>query len=266
MQTRVPVQANKFANGMCYSYCGRVLDVSMLEDVKPGSALVRGLQERTARMPAVNEIVSTLSADLVSGGVFSGVFNVIDTDGNVTTGTISQAFSADQATTAPLIAAAIEAVDSDIDVVISGSNRVFTITIGGDKRIALTTAFTRTGSGTATVANVKGTTDAVIGIAERDPNAAAVLDETYTAHMLKKGHMAACVRNGDPAVVANNAVANGAAVYALLENYTDQASVVNVRGSFRSNTDSALAPVVLLTGAEFATSRNNGLAAVELNK
>ncbi len=267
MQTSVPVKANRHAAGLCYSYRDRVLDLGLLEDVKPGSALVRGTAARSARMPAMNEIVSTLSADMVSGGTFAGVFKVIDMDGNETTGTISEAFDTDQATTATAIKDAIEAVDSDLDVVISGSNRVFTITVGGDKRLQLTTAFTRTGSGTATVSNVKGTTDTVIGIAERDENAFAVLDPaTYTEPVLRKGTMAAAVQVGDPAVVANNAPAAGDPVYALLEDYTDTATVLNVRGSFRTNTDSAAAPVVLVSSAEFANTRDNGLAPVAINK
>jgi hypothetical protein len=266
MQTRVPVTANRHAAGMCHTYRQRVLDLGLLEDVKPGSALVRGTDARTARMPAMNEIVSTLSADMVSGGTFEGVFKVIDMDGNETTGTISEAFDTSQAVTAAAIAAAIEAVDADIDVTISGSNRVFTIRVGEDKRLQLTTAFTRTGSGTATVSNVKGSTDTVIGIAERDTNAFAVLDADYTEPVLRKGTMAACVQQGDPAVVANNATTPGAAVYALLEDYTDTATVLNLRGSFRTNTDSAAAPVLLVSSAEFTNTRDNGLAAVAINK
>lgn len=268
MQTKVYTKPDKYALGQCYSYRNRAVDLGAAENIPFGRGAVYGSKNREGRMPGVNQIVSTLSADLVSGGSFAGVFNVIDIAGNVTEGDISVAFSSDQATTAPLIKNAIEAIDSDIDVAISGSNRVFTITVGADKRLELVTPFARVGTGSATVANAKSTLDVQAGIAERDENAAAVLDTTYTPPVLKSGQMFAAVAHGDPAVVAHTATAikTGDPVYMLLENYTDTDSALNERGTFRNDTDGGLAPVALMTGAYFSGQLDAGLAPVSLNK
>jgi hypothetical protein len=123
-----------------------------------------------------------------------------------------------------------------------------------------------TGAGTATSASVKSSTDTLLGIVERDENAVAALGTTYTPPVLPAGQMVAVIQSGDPAVVMNNASSTGGTAYALTEDYTDQASVLNRRGTFRSNTDGGLAPLLTLASAEVSGTRDNGLAPVTVNK
>jgi len=224
--------------------------------------------DRACRLPAMNRLTVTHTADLVAGDIVTGVIKTVEPDGTEIEITISETYASSNVATMGAIVTDLEAADTDIDAALSGSNRILTITVGGDKRIVVVDAFDidNTGSGTATSASVKSSTDTLLGIVERDENAVAALGTTYTAPVLEAGQMVAVVQSGDPAVVMNNASSVGGTAYALTEDYTDQASVLNRRGTFRSNTDGGLAPLLTLSSAEVSGTRDNGLAPVTVNK
>lgn len=271
MQTAVTRDNYKYSRGECYRYSAikkLVDDLMPIENIGFGLGVVRGPTARTCRLPYMNSYVGTLSADMVGGGTANLVGYTLTNDGTQDAFSIAVPFNTSQAQTATDIKTAIEAAATDVVVTISNSNRTFTVVASNGKRLVITTPFTRSGSGTATFTNTKGTTDTIRGITERDFNAFYAFNltnETLPVWPANKG-MAGIIYQGDPACVVNTTVAAGDPVYCLLEDYTDQASVLNVRGSFRNDTDGGLAPVVLVSGAEFGDVAEDGLAPVAILK
>jgi hypothetical protein len=272
MQTSVPTpnSLGAYSAGKCYRLSGLTLDLMALEDMPFGYGAVRGqVTNDTGRLPNMNLYVGELDADLVADDVVTFVGKTIEPDGTETTVNISVTYATSHASTAAAIETAIEADDSDIAVVRTNSNRTFTLTVGADKRLEVTTGLTVTsgGGGTAEFTNSKGSTDTIAGVSARDPNATSVYDRTYTEPTNEADLMfGAWYQGADPAVVVNDTIAPGDAAYCLLEDYTDQATVVNLRGTFRSDTDGDLAPVVLVSDAQFKFASSGGLAPLGINK
>lgn len=272
MQTSVSRRPGKYIKGKCYSDRERVASFMPLEDIGHGLAVVRSQvtgQENCARLPNMNSLVVTLSADMVSGDVVTAVVDVVSPDGTTSTVTINKTYATSHVASVTAIKASFEAV-ANVTLTLSGSNRILTIVAAADKRLVVTTAFAivNGGGGTATISSVKGTTDSVIlGVAEYDPNDASVFDFTYTEPVHKANRkMMSVVKEGDPAMPVAGTPVPGAAPYILLEDYTDTGSVLNVRGSARHNTDSSAAPVLLATNMEFSQVKDSSLAPVSILK
>lgn len=271
MQTSVSSgQLAKFTAGKCYSYRGPVADAMPLEDMAFGYAAVRAQDTaRAARLPNMNLYVGELSAELVADDVVTFVGKTVTPGGTETAINISVTFASNHDTTAAAIDTAIQSDDSDIVVTRDADNLVFTLTVGADKRLVVTTPLTVTsgGAGTAEFTNTKGSTDKVFAISERDPNSVVALDFTNTTDPTnKKNRMASFVRNGDPAVPIPGTASAGDPAYALLEDYTDSDDVLNPRGSVRPDTDSDLAPVILISDAEFSEASQSNLCPLAIKK
>jgi hypothetical protein len=270
MQTQVLQSNYKYTAGQCYKRKPLNDDLMPLENMGFGLGVVRSqVSSNSCRLPNMNSFVVTISADMVAGDILTGVLKFISPDGTTSTVTINETFATNHLTTVTQVKNDLEAI-SGVTCTLSGSNRVLTIVAAADKRIQVATAIgmTNGGSGTAVITSqVKGTTDSIRGVTSRDPNAPTVLDYTYTEPYHKAKHKLVGVTfQGDPAVPVAGTPAAGGAVYCLLEDYTDTGSVLNPRGSFRTNTDSSAAPVVLVSDTEFADEKDNGLAPLSMNK
>ena len=271
MQTSVSISTGKYTAGLCYSYRERVADWMPLEDIKFGYGLVRSQdQARACRLPNMNKLAAIISVDLVAADQITAELVTIDPDGNESVSSVDETYATSHLATVTAVKDAIEAADSDMTVTLSGSNRTLTIVSAADKRTRVDTAFaiTNGGAGTATVASTKGTTDAnVDAIAERDPNAVALLALTYTEpyHEAKQKLLSA-LRRGDPSVPVAGTPVVGGTPYVLLEDYTDTDTILNKRGTFRTDTDSDAAPVLAMTGGEWSEMANAGLAPIALLK
>lgn len=268
MQTSVTRNPGKFTQGKP-TYCDHNDSLMPLEDFEFGYGAVNSADtDGAARLPGLNDLEVTLSADLVADDVLNGVFKVIDTDGNETTVTIAETYASSHAATVGEVKDQVDAV-SGLTLTLSGSNRVLTIAAANDKRLEVTTAFSVTngGEGTAAATTVKDSSDSIRGVAERDENAVSALSLTYTAPKhTAKTKMMAVLHQGKIAVPTAGSPKSGDPVYCLFEDYTDTDTVVNPRGTFRPNTDSGAAPVILVDNAVYASSKSDGLAEISVNK
>lgn len=268
VQGSIPLRTNKFSQGKSFIR-NHVDDRAPLETIFFGAACVRSAEiERAARLPAMNKYVGVLSGDLVSGGTVTLVGKIVSPDGTEVAINLSQAFDTSHANTVTLIENYLESLDADLTVTMSGTNRTFTVEVAGDKRLVITTAFTRGGSGSTSFTNTKGTNDVVRGFAEKGsvPHI-LTFDATEEPKYTKaQNQMMPVLYDGQIPVKAFGTPKDGDAVYALLEDYTDTDTVLNPRGSVRPNTDSSAAPVVLVSGAMFASAKDNGLALVGIKQ
>lgn len=233
-----------------------------LEDIAFGSGVVLGDSDKySCRLPNLNHYVGTASEAIVSGGTVTLTGKIISMDGTETAIDLSQAYSTSNAVTAGLIKDYLEGLDDDVTVTLSGSNLIYTVDVVGDKRLEITAGFARSGSGTATFTNVKGSNDTIRGVAPRGVEAASELTlNTYTAPTNKAGmHMIGVIRRGDPAVPVVGTVAKGGAAYCLFEAYGGGA-----RGSFRPDNTGSVA--LLVADAEWAGTKSNDLAPLGLLK
>ena len=236
-----------------------------LEDIPFGSGVVLGDSDPySCRMPNLNSYVGVLSGDMVSGGIATLSGKIISMDGTETAialTSVQGTFDTSQAVTAAAIKSYLEGLDDDLTCTLSNSNRTFTVTVVGDKRIEITTGFTRSGSGTATFTNTKGSVDTVRGIAPHGPESVSELTlSTYTAPTNKAGqHMLGVIRRGDPAVPVTGTPAKGSAAYCLFEDYS-----TGLRGSFRPDTTGSVG--ILVADAEFGATKSDGLAPLAILK
>lgn len=266
----------RYTRGELYSYSGqdrRVKDGKALESIGFGLGLMDGLTYQTYTLPLMNSYVGVLSADMVSGGIATLSGKIVSPDGTETAIALTATdgtFETDQLTTATNIKDYLEGLDDDVTVTLSNSNRTFTMTVAGDKRFVITAGFTRSGSGTATFTNTKGTTKTIAAISERSRISTVQIslaneDQTpvYVSNASVKQWVPGLVA-GDPAVPVFGDITVGATPLCLLEDYTDSDSVLNPRGSFRADNDSGNAPVVAMTGDRFSGPKNNGLAPISL--
>lgn len=268
VQGSIPLRTNKFSQGKSIIR-NHVEDRAPLQNIFFGGAVVRSDDtERAGRLPNMNKYVGVLSGDLVSGGTVTMTGKIIDADGNETAIALSETFDTDHATTATAIKDYLEGLDADLTCTLSNSNRTFTVEVVGDKRLSITTGFTRGGSGSTSFTNTKGTNDTVRGFAEKGSVPQLLtFDPTDEPEWTKaQNQMMPVLYDGQIALKAYGTPTDGAAVYALLEDYTDTDTNVNERGSVRPDTDSGSAPVVLVSGAAFASSKDNGLAAVAIKQ
>lgn len=263
MQGSIPLRLNKYSQGKV-EILNHNEGRAPLENVFFGAGIVRSqVTERAGRLPNMNSYVGVLDADLVSGSTTTLIGYTVAPDGTQDAFSIAVAWTSDHATTAAAIETAIEAAATDVAVTRSNSNRTFTVVASADKRLVITTPFTRSGSGTAVFTNTKGTTDTIRGFAEKssvprelslsNPNATPV----YTAG---QNQMMPVLYDGALPILVSGTPTDGSPIYVLLEDYTDQVSVVNARGTARPDTDGGLAPVVLVSSAMFTSSKDNGLA------
>lgn len=273
MLTSVQRKPNKYTLGECYrlSQSDRCVDsLCPTENLPPARAVVRGAVAGSCSLIGVNSYAGTLNADMVSGGTAQLVGYTETPAGVRDDFSINVPFNTNQATTATDIKTAIEAAATDVLVTISNSNRTFTVTSSNGKRLVITTPFTRGGTGTATFTNVKSSTSAIRGISERDRSGAYLLTFDGAADTLgyyrANKSMAPIIYRGDPVVLVFGTVTLGATPYVVLEDYTDQAGVLNPRGSFRGDTDGGLAPVVPFTGTEFSGLKDAGMAPISILK
>ena len=270
MQTQVTQSGNRYTAGQCWKRTALNDDLMPLEDMGFGLGVVRSQSySNSCRLPNMNSFVITISADMIAADILTGVLKFISPDGTTETVTIAETYATNHLTTVTQVKNDLEAI-TGVTCTLSGSNRVLTIVAAADKRIQVYTAIgmTNGGSGTAAITSqVKGTTDSIRGVASHDPNAPTVLDYEYVEPYHKANHkMMGVTFQGDPAVPVAGTPAAGGSVYCLLEDYTDTGSVLNPRGSFRTNTDSSAAPVVLVSDTEFADAKDNGLAPLSMNK
>jgi hypothetical protein len=278
MQTAVSSgQLGPYTLGKEYRLSGLVRDLILMEAANFGAGLVRSqVTAGLGRLPNMNVYKNTLTADLATGDTVVLTGKTIKPDGTETAISISVDYDTSHANTAALVEAAIENDDSDVVVTRSSNNREFTLTAGADKRLVITAIdVTHSAAGTAEFGTpTKTTTDTVCGIASRNRITTVALSSalatrglpTITTQHDKGSYIGFFYQGADPAVTVNNTVKPGDAVYCLLEDYTDQASVVNKRGTFRSDTDGGLAPVVLVSPAEFSYASSGGLAPLSINK
>lgn len=270
VQGSIPLQVNKFSQGKPY-ILNHNESRAPLEDIFFGAACVRSqVTERAGRMVNMNTYVGTLSGDLVSGDVVTLVGYTEAPDGTQDAFSISVTYATSHTATSSAIETAIEGAASDVAVTRSNSNRTFTMVASADKKIVITTPFTVTsgGAGTATFSETKSTSDTVRGFAEKASVPMELTLGTAAEPKFKKNQnqMMPVLYDGHIPVKCFGSPADGDPVYALLEDYTDQASVLNLRGTVRPDTDGGLAPVVLVSGAAFASSKSNGLALVAIKQ
>lgn len=273
MLTSVVRKHPRYTRGECYSYSisdVRKEDGKALENIGEGLGLMRGVAAQTWTLPLMNSYVGVLDANMVSGGIASLTGKIISPDGTETAIALDATdgtFDTDQATTAGNIKAYLEGLDDDLTCTVSGSDRTFTLTLANNKRFEITTDFTRSGSGTATFTNTKGSTLAIRAISERNPLGANQISLTNTdaepVYIGGKQWVPGVVA-GDPAVPVVGTVAIGGTPYCLLEDYTDSDDVLCPRGSFRADDDGGDAPVIAMTNAEFSGTKDNGLAPISL--
>lgn len=273
MLTSVVRKHRKYKRGECYSYSIadiRKEDGKALENIGEGLGLMRGTAPHTWTLPLMNKYTGTLNADMVSGGIASLTGKIVSPDGTEVAIALGSGnggtFATDQTTTATNIKNYLEGLSADLICTVSGSNRVFTLTLANNKRFVITVGFARGGSGTATFTNTKDSTLTVRAISERNPLAfnQVSFTNTDTEPFYFRNQWVPGVVAGDPAVPVVGTVSIGGVPYCLLEDYTDGNSVLNPRGSFRADNDSGNAPVVALASGEFSDTKDSGLAPTSL--
>lgn len=271
MQHEILLRARRFAQGKTYSKRNHVEDRAPLETTFFGAGVVRSdATERAGRMPHANKYIITISADLVADDVVNGVLTFYDMDGNATAITIAETYATSHLATVTAIKNDLEAV-TGVTVTLSGSNRVLTITTS-DVRVAVTTApsITNGGAGTAVVSSaVLSSVDTIRGFAEKSEVPRQMsLDNTNPEPTYKStdNQLMPVMIDGDLAVKVHGTPQDGDPVYVLYADYTDTDTAANLRGEARPDDDSGAAPVILVSGAIFTTSKDNGLAVVAIKQ
>lgn len=272
MITSIPLRPEEYVPGKCHSYRNNADSAAPLEAMPFGYGAVRGaVSPNTARLPLQNQVIFTLSTDLGASNVFAGKLQATKIDGTELDPDdyeIEETYASSHSATVDGIAAALEALDSDISVSLSSNKRVITVSIAGNKKLEVDTTFAVTGGSAVTVTTTYNSTDKNRGVVEkRDLPMLFGFTGVQSAPQYEPAQkqMAGIIHQGDPVVPVTGSPKAGGAVYLLYKDYTDSDDVLNARGTYRTNDDDGDAPVILVSNAEWADVARNGYAPMAIN-
>lgn len=239
--------------------CGfkNTLSPTAFEDIPVGRGVVHLAQEgMMVRLPAQNLATIVFDADLVTSNEIDGEIN------GVAIATVT--FTSDHDATMALIAAAIEAADSDVTATVGGANnRTLTVTsVAGS--VALVSDWVVTlGSSQAGVTETNTSSDAFYGVAMRSQSKENLYGNTGSAGAAPyyAGEAVSMLTKGRIYVKVEDAVDADDLVYMR----TVPASATELAGQFRGTAVSN--QTVQVTSARWIVGASAGeLAVLEINQ